>query len=352
MSVDSSGRRGGAGGVLWCRPGLEDALIEELRDRSRGKVRAVQRGRGVVEGSRGRGRMRPARYTFEHGRIEQASFFPAEELNPVSEKVLEAIARAIGAPSTPWRFAFEFPQGDAGLQRRSRGFARAVDRVLPRQTGSTRASAVPPGSAGGFVLPVLYTEEGAWISCRRQRVPAGPGASAPRLRRKTHTPSRSALKLEEAFYELGLRPRAGESVVDLGAAPGGWSAVCLALGCRVTAVDRGPLKIGAGSEAPATLVHLRRDGLRYAPSEADRPVDWMIADMLIPPGAAMGLLRKWCGRRWARRVICNVKLPQTHPYAVVRELERSLNQVRLDRWRVLHLRHDRREVTVLARVCD
>ena len=56
-------------------------------------------------------------------------------------------------------------------------------------------------------------------------------------------PSRSYLKIEEAFDMLGESPRRGQTVADLGAAPGGWTYAFVKRGCRVTAVDNGPMRI-------------------------------------------------------------------------------------------------------------
>ena len=70
----------------------------------------------------------------------------------------------------------------------------------------------------------------------------------PRLRMHADAPSRSALKLEEAFLVLldrGERQRLllpGMRAADLGAAPGGWTWVLTRHGLRVTAIDNGPLR--------------------------------------------------------------------------------------------------------------
>ena len=45
-------------------------------------------------------------------------------------------------------------------------------------------------------------------------------------------PSRSYLKAEEAYLILGQEPAAGETVADLGAAPGGWSYSAARRGAR------------------------------------------------------------------------------------------------------------------------
>ncbi len=67
----------------------------------------------------------------------------------------------------------------------------------------------------------------------------------PRLRCPADAPSRSSLKLEEAFYvfvpreEWDLRLTSGMKAVDLGACPGGWTYQLVRRGMMVTAVDNG-----------------------------------------------------------------------------------------------------------------
>src|SRR5699024_6303082 len=67
----------------------------------------------------------------------------------------------------------------------------------------------------------------------------------PRLKFPADAPSRSTLKLEEAFHifiaphEQIKRLAAGMYAVDLGACPGGWTYQLVKRGMFVTAVDNG-----------------------------------------------------------------------------------------------------------------
>ncbi|MBO0736883.1 MAG: hypothetical protein J2P48_09985, partial [Alphaproteobacteria bacterium] len=54
-------------------------------------------------------------------------------------------------------------------------------------------------------------------------------------------PSRAYLKLWEALTLIGRRPGPGETCLDLGASPGGWSWALQAMGARVISVDKAPL---------------------------------------------------------------------------------------------------------------
>lgn len=178
----------------------------------------------------------------------------------------------------------------------------------------------------------------------------------PRLRMPPGAPSRSTLKLAEAFgVFLGesesrlLRP--GLRAVDLGAAPGGWTWQLAQRGLKVTAVDNGPLKGAIAQDALVT--HLREDGLRWRPP---RPVEWLVCDIVEQPIRIADLVAHWIADGLARRAIFNLKLPMKKRYDEVRRCEQRIAQVvgaagvRCT-LAVRQLYHDREEVTAyLARV--
>src|SRR5581483_7238897 len=172
----------------------------------------------------------------------------------------------------------------------------------------------------------------------------------PRLRMPYSAPSRSTLKLAEAFVTfLGDAERdllrAGMRAVDLGAAPGGWSWQLAHRGLRVTAVDNGALK---GEVAQDSLVtHLREDGLGYRPR---RPVDWMVCDIVDKPSRIAALAARWIASGDARRCIFNLKLPMKRRYDEVMRCIEMIDDT-MHRANVRHelsirqLYHDREEVT-------
>lgn len=177
----------------------------------------------------------------------------------------------------------------------------------------------------------------------------------PRLRMPGGAPSRSTLKLDEAFTVfLGdaerdqlLRP--GMKAVDLGAAPGGWTWQFAHRGISVDAIDNGPLK---GEVARHPLVrHLRDDGFKYRPSQ---PVDWMVCDMVEQPIRVAERIAEWIERGWTRHCIFNLKLPTRKHLEEVRRcldfLEQRIRQAGIRyRLQARHLYHDREEITCYLR---
>jgi len=180
----------------------------------------------------------------------------------------------------------------------------------------------------------------------------------PRLKFPREAPSRSTLKLEEAWHHFIPRDEWDERLsedmtgVDLGAAPGGWTYQLVRRGMLVTAIDNGPM---AQSLMDTGLVtHLMADGFTYKP----RPtVDWMVCDIVEKPARSASLLETWLGEGLCREAVVNLKLPMKQRYAEVRRLlERIADGFKARGIEVeigcKQLYHDREEVTCHLRRID
>ncbi|TBU93559.1 23S rRNA (cytidine(2498)-2'-O)-methyltransferase RlmM [Stutzerimonas kirkiae] len=177
----------------------------------------------------------------------------------------------------------------------------------------------------------------------------------PRLKFPRQAPSRSTLKLEEAWHHFipreqwAKRLAEGMTAVDLGASPGGWTWQLVNRQMRVTAVDNGPM---AESLMDGGMVdHQRADGFAFRPR---RPVDWMVCDIVEKPARNAALLETWIGEGLCREAVVNLKLPMKQRYAeVTRLLERIAAGLagRGVKARIgcKQLYHDREEVTCHVR---
>jgi len=171
----------------------------------------------------------------------------------------------------------------------------------------------------------------------------------PRLKLPRSAPSRSTLKLDEAFLVfLGNNPRnlsPGMSAVDLGAAPGGWTWQLVKRSIRVTAVDNGPVDrelLDSG-----IVEHVRADGFRYRPP---KPVDWLVCDMVEQPARIAALVARWIADGHCRHSIFNLKLPMKKRHQEVERcreiIARYLDDTEVPfRLAFKQLYHDREEVT-------
>ncbi|WP_323158000.1 23S rRNA (cytidine(2498)-2'-O)-methyltransferase RlmM [Pseudomonas fulva] len=180
----------------------------------------------------------------------------------------------------------------------------------------------------------------------------------PRLKFPREAPSRSTLKLEEAWHQFIPREqweqRLGDDMtgVDLGASPGGWTYQLVRRGMLVTAIDNGPM---AESLMDTGLVqHLMADGFTWQPKH---PVDWMVCDIVEKPARTTALIETWLGEGLCREAVVNLKLPMKQRYAEVRRLlDRMEATFKARKVRVQiackQLYHDREEVTCHLRRVD
>ncbi|HXN16372.1 MAG TPA: 23S rRNA (cytidine(2498)-2'-O)-methyltransferase RlmM [Usitatibacter sp.] len=175
-----------------------------------------------------------------------------------------------------------------------------------------------------------------------------------RLRLPRGAPSRSVLKLMEAFRvffeekDLARRLVPGMSAVDLGASPGGWTWQLVQMGFMVSAVDNGnidPALLDTGQ-----VKHRREDGFRFRPAQS---VDWMVCDMVESPARIARLAAQWLAEGWCREAIFNLKLPMKKRFEEVRRCMDLIDAALGGGGyflRIKHLYHDREEVTAyLAR---
>ncbi len=178
----------------------------------------------------------------------------------------------------------------------------------------------------------------------------------PRLRFPRRAPSRSTLKLEEAWLHF-LTPQQREewlqpemTAVDLGAAPGGWTWQLVKRHIRVTAVDNGPMDDELMDSG--IVNHIREDGFRYRP---EKSVDWLVCDMVERPLRIAELMGQWLKDDRCRFAIFNLKLPMKQRYEVLQDclelLRETLEAKGADyALQARQLYHDREEVTVFARL--
>jgi len=176
----------------------------------------------------------------------------------------------------------------------------------------------------------------------------------PRLKFPPTAPSRSTLKLDEAFQVLlnederqrWLKP--GMTAVDLGAAPGGWTWQFIQRSIHVTAVDNGALARNLLDSGLVT--HVQADGFTYQPK---RPVDWLVCDMVEQPRRIAALMAQWLTEQRCKRAIFNLKLPMKKRFEEVALCLDSIRESAARKGKKVELRakqlyHDREEITVFA----
>ena len=176
----------------------------------------------------------------------------------------------------------------------------------------------------------------------------------PRLRLPKQSPSRSTLKLDEAWLqlvsdvEMADMFKSGYSAVDLGSAPGGWTWQLVNKGLKVFAVDNGPMDDAL--MASGRVTHLRADAFTYKPK---RPVEWMVCDIVDKPARVQQLMLRWLLQGWCRFTVFNLKLPMKQRWKTAKkllaeigaELQKAGFKATI---RAKQLYHDREEITVFV----
>ncbi len=172
---------------------------------------------------------------------------------------------------------------------------------------------LPPVKARALVFPepAPAAPLGAWTLLEAGRALASPAKTSPFVNGQPRfvedregPPSRAYLKLWEALTRVGRWPGPGETCLDLGAAPGGWTWALARLGARVAAVDKAPL-----DPAVAALpnVSVRQESAFGLDPRREAPVDWLFSDVVCYPERLLGLVRRWLDAGRARRVVCTLK---------------------------------------------
>nr|WP_275659284.1 23S rRNA (cytidine(2498)-2'-O)-methyltransferase RlmM [Vibrio chagasii] len=175
----------------------------------------------------------------------------------------------------------------------------------------------------------------------------------PRLKFPADAPSRSTLKLEEAFHvfiprdEWDERLAPGMWGVDLGACPGGWTYQLVKRSMFVHCVDNGMM--ADSLMETGQIKHHMVDGFKFEPDRKN--VTWIICDMVEKPARVAHLMGEWIIKGWAKEALFNLKLPMKGRYdEVLQDIENLKlflieNKVKF-KMQAKHLYHDREEITV------
>ena len=262
-----------------------------------------------------------------------AAYLAAEGFQPELAEELKRAGRSISAwhgllalspePPAPVAWALECWTAPVELPAPSVKAAADALRGIQRNwalyaAGHHRRAALiserlPPVKARPLVFPELAPTGhlGAWTLLAPDLLLASATKTSPFVNGavafvedRAGPPSRAYLKLWEALTRLGMWPQPGETCLDLGASPGGWTWVLARLGATVTAVDKAPLDPAVAAMPGVTLRQESAFGLDPAKEPA---VDWLFSDVICYPARLLGLVQRWQQAGRARRMVCTLK---------------------------------------------
>ncbi|MGJ8515239.1 Ribosomal RNA large subunit methyltransferase M [Carnimonas sp. R-84981] len=347
--------------LLYCRPGLESDLAAELADRIAtagitidveidelphgGYVRVIApEGQALNDLQR---QVSLASLVF--ARQSLVALPPLNELER-SDRLAPILDQLDAAGWSAEEVVFEAPDTNEGKALTS--LAKALERPLNSQLKRRK---VLRRRAGARRLHVFMTsghslQLGLSFRGNRSEHPNG----IQRLRFPHGAPSRSTLKLEEAWHQFLPAERwdevlaPGSTAADLGAAPGGWSWQLVNKGMQVYAIDNGPMD--KGLMRSGMVEHLQEDGLKWLPPW---PLDWLVCDMVERPSRVIDTIAMWLIGGHCRFTVFNLKLPMKRRWQEVAECLSLLRQLLDDagiryQLRCRQLYHDREEVTVFV----
>lgn len=335
-----------------CQPGFEAWLAQELplialapSEKGEGWVRTVSTDPsstalpGALDS-----------LCFSHAAYLDEVEINGESVNALAEKILEFFLTSAKTErfEGEWPWLVDTAGGQEGLGRRADAVMRAAGELLKKRMARVAKLAIDqrPKRMGEIRGLFVYFTEFRRLFISRRCVFGGQR----RMADDPLAPSRSYLKLEEAYGVLGREPVPGETVADLGAAPGGWSYSAAKRGAQVVAVDNGPLKGGALNHP--LIEHRTDDAFRFTPAPG-QVFDWMLCDLVEEPHHVMrNLIEPWLAQNWCRRFVVILKFGRVNPISLLRELNEpgSVLRLRARDVRIRHLFHDREEFTIVGEV--
>lgn len=334
--------------------GFEDALREELGAAGL-EAAAPAPGLVVVERDPWPAGLDPV---FARQRLPGCARLAGDSVARLARGAFDLLATPLDRCDHWTLHAFAWPGQDPADPSRGRPslVAEALLDLVQRHRRRTRrrfvapADLTPEQAAGLTLAQVLLVDRGEALASAAAPVPLMVGLDPdPRwpagfvpVAPDRRAPSSAYRKAEEAFARLGLAPRPGERVVDLGGSPGGWTWTALERGARVVAVDRAALAPPARGHP--LLEERRGDAFKFEP---DAAVDWLLCDVIAAPERTLDLLDRWLAGGWCRRFVVNVKFKGDARRPALDAL-RALLLRRGARARVKHLVHDKNEVTAFG----
>ena len=333
-----------------CQHGYESLLERELG--TAGLV-VVEKGPGWARAELVGGD--PVRHSLEEMAFPQLTLMAVRELqaapvNDLARQLADYFFESLRGErlEAAWPCVFQMAPEVPGLGRRASAVEKAFAELLKKKLSRVARLATPelPRGAGQVRgLFVYFADFGRMFVARE----AWSGGQR-RMADDDAAPSRSYLKIEEAYIVLGREPQPGETVVDLGAAPGGWSYSAAKRGARVIAVDNGPLKGGAFNHP--LIEHRLEDAFKFTPATGE-VFDWLFCDLVEEPHHVMqNIVTPWLAGGWCRRFVVNLKFGHVDSLALLGEVR--ANESPLFRYaanvRIRHLYHDREEFTLAGEI--
>lgn len=195
-----------------------------------------------------------------------------------------------------------------------------------------------------FLDPLPEMNLGAWTLTDKNTMIASSQTSSPFPmgevqfnEDKENPPSRAYLKLWELFTVYGVRPTAGQKVVDFGSCPGGWTWVLQQMGCEVISIDRAPLEPHI---AKLPRIHFMKTNAFNVKPQDIGAIDWFFSDIICYPEKLYELVCEWQSSGLCSNFVCTIKFQGKTDFETLKKFQA------LENTHIKHLHHNKHEVTV------
>ena len=159
-------------------------------------------------------------------------------------------------------------------------------------------------------------------------------------------PSKADTKIQEAFAHFDIEDEQieGSTVLELGGAPGGWTSFLLEKGALVTSIDLADSTIDHKNHN-----HIKDDAKKHVETFKDG-VDWLVADLSMPPDISLDLLFQYLSKDIPKRFLWSIKFSY-HPnddWNSVIQNARKMFKEKLPQYnfRIRHLFYQKREILI------
>lgn len=194
-----------------------------------------------------------------------------------------------------------------------------------------------------FLQKVPDSNLGSWTLLDENTILASPHCTSPLPNgewkfKEDHEnpPSRAYLKLWEFFTRTQTFPKKGETCLDLGASPGGWTWVLRQLGAKVIAYDRAYLDLPLQEDPNVTF--FEGDCFKVQP-DTHPEVSWIFSDVIAYPGKVLPFVRDYVEACPEKNFVFTLKFQGVNHYQVIE------NFMAIPGSQIMHLSHNKHELT-------
>lgn len=218
----------------------------------------------------------------------------------VDEILAHAAAVPVGARLHVWerdpdRAADERDVAVAGT--RAAALAAAVRAAAPERFAAEVEAQANEAVLDVIVAPAEEPDDGIFVGHHRHDASRGPlPGGVPHVAIPEAAPSRAWAKIEEAIRWSGLAPRAGESAVEIGSAPGGASFALLERGLNVHGVDPGamdPRVLAYRGPGGNRFTHHALPAAEVLRKDLPKTYEWLASDVNLAPMVALKYVERF-----------------------------------------------------------